>query len=175
MTQKPDNEQREKNIVETLAEWMQHFKRLLASEKHARLIIPLTLLCILAGVAIAQQTIQLQFANYGTIRVIGVSAFWDKACTNQVTSIAWGEIIAGTSIQKHIYIRNDGTATETFSMSSGNWTPPTASSYLTLTWNCSDYALSPKAVTCANLTLVVQPNITGVTNFDFTILIQATG
>jgi len=60
-------------------------------------------------------------------------------------------------------------------MSYGNWTPATASSYFVLTWNCSNYVLSPKAVVCANLTLAVQQNITGVTDFDFMILVQATG
>jgi hypothetical protein len=175
MNQESGDEQGDKSIGQALTEWMRRFKRLVVNEKRARFIIPLALLCVLAGVTLAQQTFQAQIANYGTIKVIGVSMFWDNACTSKVTSITWGTIFPGSSTQNYVYVRNDGTATETLSLSYGNWTPATASSYLVLTWNCSNYALSPNAVICANLTLTVQPNITGVTDFSFMILVQATG
>jgi hypothetical protein len=58
-------------------------------------------------------------------------------------------------------------------MSYGNFTPAVAASYLTLAWNCSGYILPPNAVTCAKLTLTVQPNIVNVTDFSFDILVQA--
>jgi hypothetical protein len=175
MDQKSDAARRGKSPARALEEWMRSIKRLVVNVRCARFVIALAFLCVLVSVSLGQVIFQTNIANYGTLRVIGVSVFWDETCTNRVTSIDWGAIFPGSSIQKYFYVRSDGTATETLLMSYGNWTPAAASSYFVLTWNCSNYALSAKAVVCANLALAVQPNITGVTDFDFMILVQATG
>jgi len=175
MDQESDAARRGKIPARALEECMRSIKRLVVNVRCARFVIALAFLCVLVSVSLGQVIFQTNIANYGTLRVIGVSVFWDEACTNRVTSIDWGAIFPGSSIQKYFYVRSDGTATETLLMSYGNWTPAAASSYFVLTWNCSNYALSAKAVVCANLALAVQPNITGVTDFDFMILVQATG
>jgi hypothetical protein len=175
MDQESDAARRGKSPGRALEEWMRSIKRLVVNVRCARFVIALAFLCVLVSVSLGQVIFQTNIANYGTLRVIGVSVFWDEACTNRVTSIDWGAIFPGSSIQKYFYVRSDGTATETLLMSYGNWTPAAASSYFVLTWNCSNYVLSAKAVVCANLALAVQPNITGVTDFDFMILVQATG
>ena len=175
MVQESDAARRGKSPARALEEWMRSIKRLVVNVRCARFVIALAFLCVLVSVSLGQVIFQTNIANYGTLRVIGVSVFWDEACTNRVTSIDWGAIFPGSSIQKYFYVRSDGTATETLLMSYGNWTPAAASSYFVLTWNCSNYVLSARAVVCANLALAVQPNITGVTDFDFMILVQATG
>jgi len=175
MSQESDKTPHKRNMKRTLTERFQALKKLGIQERNARLLVPLVLLSVLAGVTIAQLTSQQGVASSGTIKVIGVSLFWDKACTNKVTSITWGLITPGTTTNKYVYVRNDGTATGTLSMRYGNWTPTAASSCFTLTWNCSTYALSRTAVVCAKLTLAAQLNIVGVTDFNFIILVQAAG
>jgi len=175
MSQESDETHRENNVKRMLTEWIQALKKLGINERNARLLVPLVLLSILAGVTIAQLTSQQGVASSGTIKVIGVSLFWDKACANKVSSISWGLVTPGTTINKYVYVRNDGTAIGTLSMSYGNWTPAAAASYFTLTWNCSTYALSRAAVVCAKLTLAAKLNIVGVTDFNFIILVQAAG
>jgi hypothetical protein len=175
MSQESDKTHHEKNMKRILTERLQALKKLGIQKRNARLLVPLVLLSVLAGVTIAQLTSQQGVASSGTIKVIGVSLFWDKACTNKVTSITWGLITPGTTTNKYVYVRNDGTATGTLSMSYGNWTPTTATSCFTLTWNCSNYALSRTAVVCAKLTLATQLNIVGVTDFNFIILVQTAG
>jgi hypothetical protein len=138
----------------------------------ASTVIPLILLCLLAGMTLAQ-TFNSSIKSYGTLKFVGVSVYWDNACTNQVTSIPWGTITPGTQVDNTLYVKNVGNAAGTLSMSYGNFTPTVAASYLTLTWNCSSYVLPPNSVTCAKLILTVQPNITGVTDFSFDILVEA--
>lgn len=164
-----------KNVKKILAERIQALKKLSIKEMNARLLISLVLLSILAGVTIAQLTSQQGVASSGTIKLIGVSLFWDKACTSKVTSVTWGLITPGTTTNKYVYVKNDGTATGTLSMSYGNWTPAAAASYFTLAWNCSSYAISRNAVVCAKLTLTAQATIAGVTDFNFIIVIQTAG
>jgi hypothetical protein len=174
MNQKPDSKLKGNNVKRAFRDMVQLLKKLIIDRKNMRFLILLVFLGILVGVTLAQQTFQQGVSSYGTIRVIGASIFWDNACKNKVTSITWGAITPGTSVRKYVYVRNDGTVTGILSMSYGNWTPATAASYLAFAWNCSNYALSRSALVCAELTLVVQPNITGVMDFSFTILIQVT-
>jgi hypothetical protein len=175
MSGESDNKHAVEKIKRIFAEWLLNLKRFTTYKTRVGLIIPLALLFVLASVSLAQQTFQQQVASSGTIKTIGVTLFWDHTCTNKVTSVSWGAITSGGSVDKYVYVRNDGTTTATLSMSYGSWVPATAASYMAFRWNCSNYALSLNAITCAKMTLTVQPNITGVVNFSFMILVQATG
>ncbi len=176
MTQKSDDMHRsESKIKLLLTKGTQNLRKLFTRKNHTQFLIALTLLVFLATATLAVQIFRQDITSSGTIKVIGVSLFWDKACTNKVTSVTWGTTSPGTSVSRYLYVLNDGTASGTLSMIYGNWTPATAATYITLTWNCTNYALARNAITCAKLTLTVQPNITGVKDFNFKILVQATG
>jgi hypothetical protein len=174
MTQESDND-KQRSVKIVFAEWTQDLKRLIVDKKHARFIVALTLLGFLATATLAVQTFRQDISSSGSIKVIGASLFWDKACTNKVTSVTWGTMSPGTSVNKYVYVLNDGTASGTLSMGYGNWTPAAAASYITLAWNCSNYVLARNGIVCTKLTLTVQPSITGVKDFNFMILIQAIG
>jgi hypothetical protein len=174
MAQESDNH-KESNIKLVLAEWIQDLKRLIVDKKRMRFTVALTLLTFLATATLAAQIFRRDIASSGTIKVIGVGLFWDKACTSKVTSVTWGTITPGTSVSQYVYVLNDGTASGTLSMGYGNWTPASAASYITFAWNCSNYVLARSGIVCAKLTLTVQPSITGVKDFSFMIVIQTTG
>jgi hypothetical protein len=200
MSEKSDSKHAERKVKSILTEWILNlrklatykkwpnliiltypklyakmYQKLTTCKKRAGLIIPLALLFLLASVSLAQQTFQEEVASSGTIRTIGVTLFWENACTNQVTSVSWGTITPGVLVDKYVYVRNDGTTTAMLSMSCNNWVPATAASYMVFSWNCSNYALLRSAITCAKLTLTVQPDIIGVADFSFMILVQAAG
>lgn len=137
-------------------------------------IISLILVCLVAGVTVASRISQTSIANSGTVEVIGVSLYWDNACQNEVKSIAWGPIYPGTSIDRYVYVKNQGNTAEMLTMSYSNFIPSMAASYFSLVWNCSGYVLSLTDVPCAKLTLSVRQNITGVQDFSFGIVVQAT-
>ena len=108
-----------------------------------------------------------------TITMIGVSAYWDSTLRMRVNAISWGYLAAGTQKSYIIYIFNYGTGPATLSISTSNWNPPNASSYLTLTWSYSGQSLYAGATVPVTLTLTASQNITGIDQFNFDITIEA--
>jgi hypothetical protein len=175
MTKKTDDMRRSQNKIKLLLmKWTQNLRKLLVKRNHAQIFVALVFLVFLAAATLAAQNFHQEIVSSGTIRVIGVSLFWDQARSDKVKSVDWGTLSPGTTIDRCAYVFNNGTANVKLAMSYGNWTPAVAGSYLTLAWNCSNYVLAPSAVVCAKLTLTIQPNITGVTNFNFIIHIKST-
>ncbi len=122
------------------------------------------------SVLVATRTI----SNTGNMRGIGVGVYWDSGCTNVTSSISWGALDPGAVKSVTIYVRNEGSVTVKLSMTTNNWNPASASSYITLSWNRENYLLSPGSVAQAVLTLSVSSAISGVTNFSFDIIITGT-
>jgi len=121
--------------------------------------------------ALRNQTI----TNAGSVRAIGVGVYWDQACANTVASIDWGIIEPGLNVNKTVYIRNEGNAAATLNMTTSNWNPSSASSYMTLSWDYGGQTLTVNEVRQVKLRLAVSPSITGITNFSFDITIAANG
>jgi hypothetical protein len=125
---------------------------------------------VVVGLLVTNQTVP----NAGNIKAIGVGVYWDISCTNRTSSIDWGTLDAGGTRSYTVYVKNNGTAAENLSMSTGNWNPVAAASYITLAWNCTNYTLAHNAVVGAVLTLTVSPTISGITTFNFDITITGT-
>jgi hypothetical protein len=113
--------------------------------------------------------------NAGTVKTVGVGVYWDQALTNPVSSISWGTIEPGLNVNKTVYIRNEGNTAATLSMETSNWSPASASSYMTLSWNYGGQTLAVNAVRQVTFTLAVSSSITGITSFSFDITITANG
>jgi hypothetical protein len=114
-------------------------------------------------------------SNAGTVKAIGVGVYSDQACNNPVTSISWGTIDPGSSINKTVYIKNTGNNAVTLTLATSNWNPASASSYMTLTWDYNGQTINVNAVIQVKLTLSVLSTVSGITNFGFDITIVATG
>jgi hypothetical protein len=125
------------------------------------------------AVSLRQTTKTIQ--NAGSIIGIGVGIYWNAACTNQTSSISWGLLEPGLTKTIRVYTRNEGNAAVTLSKATQNWSPSTATSYITLNWNYANQTLSVNQVLPINLTLVVSSAISGITDFSFDITITATG
>lgn len=105
--------------------------------------------------------------NAGAVTGVGVDVFWDFDCTNAATSISWGTIEPGGTRSQTVYIRNNEPVAVTLSIDYGNWSPAGASSYITPSWNCTDYNLNSGSVATALLSLAVSPYASGITDFMF--------
>jgi hypothetical protein len=112
--------------------------------------------------------------NTGIVKSIGVEVYWDQACTNKTTSINWGTLDAGGVKTYNVYVKNNGTAAEMLSMTTSNWNPASASSQISLGWNCSGLVLAHASVVGASLTLSVSSAISGITSFSFDITVTGT-
>jgi hypothetical protein len=113
-------------------------------------------------------------SNSGSITAVGVGVYSNSACTNAVSAISWGALNPGAVNTYTVYIENVGTVPVTLSMTTGNWTPSTASSYMTLTWNQQNSVLQAGQVVQAVLTLSVSSSATGVASFSFDMTITGT-
>jgi hypothetical protein len=119
-------------------------------------------------------TVSRTFTNSGSITAIGVGVYSDSGCTTVLSSINWGTINPGASATYTVYVKNSGTIPVTLTMSTGNWNPATASSYITLGWNRQSYVLPAGSSVQALLTLSVSSSVNGITSFTFDITITGT-
>lgn len=115
-----------------------------------------------------------KISNQGALKAVGVGVYWDSGLTNKVSSIDWGILEPDSNVNKTVYIRNEGNAAATLSMTTSNWSPSNATNYLTLTWNYGGQTLNVNEAVQVKLTLSASSSITGITNFSFDITITAT-
>lgn len=111
----------------------------------------------------------------GAVKAIGVSVYWDAACTDEVAAIDWSTLDAGSSENKAVYIKNTGNAAATLFLDTDNWNPSAASQYIALDWDYGGQSISPGAMEEVVLTLTVSPDISGITDFSFDIIIASSG
>ena len=128
-----------------------------------------------AYVAYGTLNYQRVIASTGTVKTIGVEAYWDEQCTDVVTSIGWGMIEPGTSKKSMIYVKNEGNSVITLFLNTGNWSPASAENYLSLSWDYTGETLQPNQVLLLTITLNVAQNVAGITSFTFDIIILGEG
>ena len=137
-------------------------------------LVAYTLTLSLAGEVFSAVQTSKKVTNSGTITAVGVGVYSDSGCTKPLSSIDWGMLEPGSTTDKTCYIRNEGNSASTLSMSTSNWNPSTASSYMTLSWNYGGQSINPNAVVQVKFTLSVSASINGITSFSFDITIVGT-
>jgi hypothetical protein len=114
-------------------------------------------------------------STVGSLKTIGIGAYWDETLTDKVKWIDWGKIEPGAQNNVVIYFHNEGNSAVTLSQSTSNWSPSVASNYLTLSWDYNGQPIEEDEKLQVTLTLSVSANIAGVTSFDFDIIVVGTG
>ena len=147
--------------------------------KHSKLF-PVALAVIalaLTATTFAAITVTSNVSSTGTITTTSpnIGVFSDSACTNTKSAISWGSLAAGSSTTQTVYVKNTGNAAMTLSLSSNNWTPTGANTYITVSWDKQGQTLSAGQSTPAIITLAVSPSVTGITTFSNTITLSGTG
>jgi len=144
-----------------------------------RRMMALLLVVALIGVATAASIglTQRRIPSRGTIyiKVLGVEAYWDPECTSTVTEIDWGVLEPSDSVSKVIYVRNTGNAAVVLSMTTENWSPTEAGTYITVTWDAEGSTLDVNATLMITITLNVSADITGFSEFHVDIVITGGG
>lgn len=110
----------------------------------------------------------------GSITTVNVELYSDASCTQPCNTINVGAITPGDTFTQKVYVKNTGTVPETLSLSTNNWSPTTASNYMTLSWNRENYVLNPGLTVEAILTLEVESNTNTLTTFSFSATITGT-
>ena len=149
----------------------------MASHKAQKMfIIVLTIFAFsLAASTLAVLTVNQNIDSSGTVTTSpNIHVYSNSACTNNMTTVTWGSITAGGSTTQTIYVKNTGTGTLTLGLSSTNWSPAQASTYITVSWDKQGTQLSAGQSTQATITITVSSSITSITDFSNTISITGT-
>lgn len=165
----------------------QFYDRLCLSSKQKKVIklapaisAVMILLVILSGLVIVNVRSLYEtsstISSVGTLRAIGVEVYQDERLTNPATSINWGFLAPGAKRTSTIYISNEGNVPLTVRLFTENWRPSTASDYLTLTWNFNNgQKIDPDKFVEVTLTLTVSAGITGITSFNYDLVVEGSG
>jgi len=138
------------------------------------LVVYILSLCLIGQVISALQSNE-TISNVGAVKAIGVGVYWDQTCTNTVTSIDWGTIEPGSTLNKTCYIRNESNSASTLALQTSNWNPSNAEDYISLSWDYGGQSMDPDEVVQVTFTLSVSSIIQNITNFSFDIIVSATG
>jgi hypothetical protein len=131
-------------------------------------IVIVVILFIIAGLFDVSRTVHANVAGFGA------GIYWDQSCKNRTLSFDWGSIEPGSNKTFTVYIQNEGDSAASLSMTTSNWAPSSAPSYMTLNWNYSGQILNAGQLIPLQLILAVSPNATGITQFSFDTTIATT-
>ena len=161
----------------------QKAERLMERKKSYTLFLALIALGVASiGTAISTGllTTQKTIHSTGTINVvtpeptIGLGIFSDSGCTIPLSAIQWGTMNPGATIHSTVYLKNTGNVNIKLNCVFSNWNPAAADNYLDISWDCENRVIQPGQKVTAIFTLVISPNITGITTFSVDINISAT-
>lgn len=110
----------------------------------------------------------------GTIAAVNVEVYSDSACTTPITSFNVGTVSPGGTATQTVYVKNSGTVPMTLSMATSNWSPTTAGTYLTVTWNRAGASLDAGASVQAVITLTADADTGSLTTFSCSVTITGT-
>jgi hypothetical protein len=138
------------------------------------LALVLALLAILGGAIVyAVISRQWRIQTVGTVKTVGLQVKDDYG--NLLTSIDWGTLTPDSSKDFHAFVINNGSVPITLTLATENWNPSEAQHYIELTWDYLGEPINPGASQPIIFTLTVYPNITGISTFNFDIVITAHG
>ena len=149
-----------------------------ASPKRVMLLV--TTACIIGmmvGSAVTFAVLQrsVSFPTSGTITAVNVGVYADSACTQNLTSISWGSVEPGESVNRIVYVKNTGNAPVTLSMVTSGWNPAVAYGPISIVWDREGVSLSPGLSISATLALSVSPSVSGITDFGVNIVVTGSG
>ena len=140
-------------------------------------VISLVIIAIsTAGGTFAALTVNSNVGSSGAVNVsANLGVYSDSGCNTPLTTINWGNLSAGGSITRTIYIKNTSSGLSlTLNMSTSNWNPTSANGPITVTWDKENTRINPAQSVAAVLTLNVSPSIIDITNFSVQINITGT-
>jgi hypothetical protein len=133
-------------------------------------ITALALVVTTAAVLTSNQTVPLN----GTINAVNLAVYTDSGCTVPATALSFGTLNPGGTGTQTVYVKNTGNVPETLTMTSGNWSPSNANTYLTLSWNRQNTVVNAGANVQATITLTAAANTGTLTTFSCDVTLTGT-
>jgi hypothetical protein len=118
------------------------------------LIVSTVTLLISSAISIWLSNIDnLRIPTVGTIKTIGVEAYWDQNCENRTETFDWETLWPGSTKNITLYIRSVSNIKTTLNLNMSNIDPANISEYLNLSWNYEGTPLNPDETIQVTLSL----------------------
>ena len=101
-----------------------------------------------------------------------VRIYQNAKCTLKTNEINWGDLYPNDTGEVRVFVKNVGNYTVEINVYGENWNPENAYEYLIFYSEHDNYLLKPDEVIRLNLFLFVKPDIKGIREFDFDIVID---
>lgn len=102
---------------------------------------------------------------------IEIDVYSDSGCTQLVSNVDWGEILAGSTITRIVYVKNNGDYEVALGLSTENWSPVEAMADITLDWDYDGTFIEVGEVRQVIFSLSIDSGIGGISSFSFDIVI----
>jgi hypothetical protein len=100
----------------------------------------------------------LTLPTIGTIKTIGVEAYWDPSLENKTETIDWDTIWPGSTKNVTLYIRSVSNVKTSLHLNTSSINPANISEYLNLSWNYDGTPLNPNGIIQVTLFLSASGN-----------------
>ena len=133
------------------------------------------LAALLIGLVIGVSLVQYRLSGSGNIHLppkLGVYA--DADCMVPMVNVDFGTFSPGDTVNRTIYLRNEGGFTGSYSLATADWDPAVAESFVELTWSYAGQDVMPGSVVEVELRLHASSTLTsdsGISAFSFTAVI----
>jgi len=113
------------------------------------------------------------FHSSGKVITRGVGLYEDSASSRPVSEFRWGMVEPGLTNHIEAYLQNEGNVPIKLSLYAVNWIPSNASSYMEFGWDYDNSILNPDNAFRVTFHLSVLPDVEGIVDFAFDVIIDA--
>jgi hypothetical protein len=140
----------------------------------AVLIGTVIVLALVVGIMYYNSTISASGIIY--IKAVSCAVYFDNAGTQSVTAINWGSLPPDSAVNQTIYLKNTGNTACNFTVSTSNFSPSNAGTWISLTYDLKGAINVPanSIVPCV-LTESISANITGISSYSYSVTVTASG
>ncbi len=134
-------------------------------------LVVLSLLSLSLAALSTPRSIKKAFA----VEPLNIGVYWNRNGTKEVTSIDWGTQTPGSTATVNVFVKNEELNIPCYvSFWTEEWTPPKAARYITMSQDFGSKPLSPNEIASVTLTLKIDTDVIGITDFNFKIIVMGT-
>jgi len=136
------------------------------------LLVLLFLVMALAALVAYAAGLAAEIPSHGAVVIEGIEVWLDPFGTVPVESVDWNYPGPGENMSRTLYVQNVGNWPARISLSATEWDPPEAEAFLVMVWDYTGTMVPPGAIVPVTLELQVSPDVTGIVDFSFNIVID---
>lgn len=126
----------------------------------------------LACVVVYAASLRAEIPSGGAVVLEGLEVYVDPAGTVPIVAIDWDYPRPGDNMTSTVYVENTGNWPARVSLSASGWVPAGAEAFLALSWDYTGTPIEPGALVTIVLELRVSPDVTGIREFTFDVVIE---